>query len=69
MKILLRDKDEKYQAVAIIETETSTAEEVQHAIYKVKEIEDYNSEDLEAGLPEDCTISWYDRETDAEVVW
>lgn len=69
MRIVLRDNDLKGERVAIIITKTSTAEEVQKAIYKVKEIDGYDSDDLEAGLPDDCTIEWFDNDADSEVWW
>ena len=69
MKIVLRDNDLKGERVAIIRTVTSTVEDVQNAITKVKQIEDYDSNDLENGLPKDCTIEWFDNEADKEVWW
>lgn len=70
MKIVLRDNDLKGERVAMITTKTSTVEDVQNAIYKVKETyEDYNSDDLEAGLPDDCTIEWFDNDANSEVWW
>lgn len=70
MRIVLRDNDLKGERVAMITTETSTAKEVQNAIYRVKKTyENYDSDDLEAGLPDDCIIEWFDNDSDTEVWW
>ena len=41
---------------AVITAETSTEEDISEAIYRAKEKEDYQWDDLVDELPEDCTI-------------
>lgn len=53
--ILLRDMVED-TVDAVIITETSTKEEVQIAIEKVKSDSDWQFEDIVNNLPEDCSI-------------
>ena len=44
---------------AVVIATTTTQEELQEAIYKVKSNDEYSWEDLIAGLPKDCKV--YDR--------
>jgi len=69
MKMLLQDFN-KSEPDAIITTITSTVKDVQDAIYKVEEtIDSYDSEDIENGLPDDCTIEWFDKDIHDFVWW
>lgn len=69
MRVLLLDKDKHYEPCAMITAKKSTITDIQKAIYKVWEIDCYNMDDLEAGLPNDCTIVWFDFDADNTVVW
>ena len=57
MIYILRDKDKEYEPTAIIETNTTTATEIQVAINTMKRlIDDYDEADLVTALPADCKI-------------
>ena len=59
-KIRLRDKDTRDgQTMAIIETETTTVQEIQDIADTIRmTIDDYCISDLQAALPPDC--KWVD---------
>lgn len=68
MTFLLLDKDNKMSPAAMIEAETTTADELQDIIDEMKStVDGYCSDDLEARLPADCKICWIDG--DEEIVW
>ena len=68
MKILLKDLSEN-KIVAIIKTKTTTAEQIQNIISKIKQIREYDSVLLTCSLPKDCKIAWLEKEVDGEVFW
>lgn len=66
MNIILLKDIEDGNVDAIIKTKTTTAEEIQNIIDKVKsEVEDWTDEDIFNALPEDCKakrVPTYDNE-------
>lgn len=55
MMFLLKDMEER-TIDAVIISKTSTAEEIQSAIDRAREIEDYQWDDIVEALPDDCEI-------------
>lgn len=67
--LTLLDKDDRNKPTAIIITEHTTAEELQRIIdEEVHPVTDYNSDVLEAALPDDCTIYWVSEYNDT-IIW
>ena len=69
MRIILLDKDDKYYPTAVIETETTTAQEIENIVNEVEStIDEYCFEDIEDRLPSDCKVfAIYGNEE--EVIW
>ena len=63
---LLKDLSED-SVDAVIIAETSTEEEIESAICKAKEKDDYQWEDLVEALPDDCQI--YDKWADLKNIY
>lgn len=62
MIYILRDKDKEYEPTAIIETNTTTATEIQIVINTMKRlIDNYDEADLVTALPADCKITWINK--------
>ena len=57
MTIILYDYEDR-RPDGIIETKTSTIEDIEKAIEKVKQIDAYDWFDLENKLPMDCSVKW-----------
>lgn len=68
MTFLLVDKDDDFTPSAIITTETTSAEDLQELIWNMANtIPLYDCNDLEEWLPDDCKITWINK--DVEIVW
>ena len=58
MRFILYDNDER-NVTATITTSTTTKEEIENIIAKMKdEVEDYSEMDLYERLPDDCDLTW-----------
>ena len=66
MTIIVNDIDNHDAPMAMIETKTTTAKQIQDIIDDIKcTVEDYNTDDIIDRLPEDC--KWQSIEGDAAV--
>ena len=64
---VLRDSDNLYDVSAIIVSHGVTKKELEEIIAKVKQLDEYTSDDLEKTLPKDCEIWWMHYED--ELYW